>query len=883
LRPCDWPSLAAGPPARPCWPVARLLSGLALVALLLPRLAAAQSFEFRAPASVYDPATPAVMRDLASRIIPGYRNDNREQFLANMSALQLVAGSFEPAYSARLDLQRMRGGNSRRPPADPALVYDLYAHTKSLQAQYRLPFAQAFDLAFWETIPVFDNLDAYRVESWLQAPPSAYAQALQASFDRTRGHPRISQREALGLIWQYLAFEAYRSFGPIAPGLISLDEDRRYNIQEDVLIDTPGRGEVAALLVRPRSSSGLLTTLLQYRIAPGGHDEAIEAAAYGFASMVAFTPRVRAGRHGWELIPFEHEGDRARAVIAWIAKQPWSDAQIGMYGDGYSGFVAWAAAKRLPPQLKAIATSDAMAPGVDFPMDRGIGLNAAYCWLQRITAEREESAAAPDISAGLTPQAATDAGGAPATQADPGGTAAGGTAAGGTASGGTASGGTASGGTASGNAAPGAAAAGGAAASSAGPGATAASGGTAPGGAAAAVPAPAPGTADWCDALNAKWYASGKPFRDLPRLAHRPSEVFRRWLEHPAYDEYWRRLVPAPRELAHIDIPVLSLTGYYSPGEAGTLFYFLQHYQNDPHAAQTLLLGPYDRDELRQGRAQDAVLGLRTDPVADIDLRALELQWFSYLFLNDAKPALLSSRVNFEVMAANTWQHADTLDDLAKDRVRLYLAPEAGGGSGLLTPREPASHAAIHLTVNLARRQGGGELAPRSLMTASVPVENGFAFVSGPLPGGLEIAGRFSGRLRVRTNKRDLDLTVAMYELLPDGSYFHLFAPAEEFRASYLRDPGRRRLLTPGAAEWLDFTSARITAVRVESGARLVMVLRVSKLPNREINYGSGRAVSGESIAAARTPVKLSLLRGSYLNLPITEQSAPASRPVAGH
>ncbi|MDE2451656.1 MAG: hypothetical protein KGO22_21940 [Gammaproteobacteria bacterium] len=825
--------MAAGPPARPSWPVARLLSRLALFALLLPPLAAAQSFEFRAPASVYDPATPAVMRDLASRIIPGYRNDSREQFLANMSALQLVAGSFEPAYSARLDLQRLRGGDSRRPPADPALVYDLYAHTKSLQAQYRLPFAQAFDLAFWETIPVFDNLDAYRVESWLQAPPGAYAEALQASFDRARGHPRIGQGEALGIIWQYLAFDAYRNFGPIAPGLISLDEDRRYIIQDDVNIDVPHRGEVVALLVRPRSSSGLLTTLLQYRIAPGGHNDAIEAAAYGFASMVAFTPRVRTGRHSWQVLPFEGEGERADAVIGWIAKQPWSNSQVGMYGDGYSGFVAWSAVKRLPPQLKAIATSDAMAPGVDFPMDRGIGLNAAYCWLQRVEAERDASAAdtdsGTDSGAGSTPQAEPEARAVSTPQADPRGEAA------------------------SANSA------------------------------AAAAPNPSPGSAAWCDALNAKWYAAGKPFRDLPRLAHRPSEIFRRWLEHPAYDEYWRRLAPLPKELAHLDIPVLSLTGYYAAGEAGALFYFLQHYQQDPHANQTLLVGPYDRDEMRQGRAQDMVLGLRTDPTADIDLQALELQWFSYLFRNEAKPALLSDRVNFEVMGANAWQHTGALDDLAKARVRLYLAPESDGGAGLLTPRQPAGHAAIHLTVNMARRAGGGEPQPKDLMTASVPVENGFAFVSGPLPEGLQIAGRFSGRLRVQTNKRDLDLTVALYELLPDGSYFHLFAPAEEFRVSYLRDPSRRRLLAPGVAQWLDFTSARITAVRVESGARLVMVLRVSKLPDREINYGSGRAVSGESIAAAHAPVKLSLLRGSYLNLPITEEATAPPRPVAGH
>ena len=791
--------------------------GIVLSALLLPRLAVAQSLQFHAPSSVYAPSTPAVMRDLASRIIPVYRNDDREQYLANLSALQLVAGSFESAYSARLELQHLRAGSQGRPPADPALVYDLYVHAKSLQAQYRLPFSQAFDLAFWETIPIFDNLDAYRVESWLEAPPAAYAGALQASFDRLRGRTRISQSEALGLIGQYLAFDAYRSFGPIVRGLVSLDEDRRYIIRDDVVIDSPGGSAVPALLVRPRSSSGLLTTLLQYRIAPGGYDEAIETAAYGFASMVAFTPRIRTGPDTWKVIPFEDEGERARAVIGWIAKQPWSDAQVGMYGDGYSGFVAWAAAKRLPPELKAIATSDAMAPGINFPMDGGIGLNSAYCWLQRIETERDESAAA---GAPASPRASARA---PmrGTRSLPPGTAT----------------------------------------------------GTAP---------PAPGTRTWCRALNARWYASGKPFRDLPYLAHRPSAIFRHWLDHPAYDWYWRRLVPTPRELAHLDIPILSMTGYYTPGEGGTLFYFLQHYEHDSHADQILLAGPYDRTEMREGRAEEVVRGLRTDPAAVLDLRALELQWFSYLFLNDSKPALLSNRVNFEVMGANAWQHVDTLDHLAKDRARLYLASDPRGGSGLLTPREPASRTPIRLTVNLARRHGGGELAPRSLMTGSVPVENGLAFVSGPLPGGLEIAGRFSGRLLVWTNKRDVDLTVSLYELLPGGTYLHLFAPADEFRASYLRDPAHRQLLAPGRVQWLDITGRRITAVRVESGARLVMVLRISKRPDREINYGSGGAVSAEWISGGRVPVRLDLLRGSYLDLPITENSSASPGPVAG-
>ncbi|MGH8287876.1 MAG: CocE/NonD family hydrolase [Steroidobacteraceae bacterium] len=801
-----------------------------LLVSLLPRVAAAESLEFHAPASVYDTSTPAVMRDLASRIIPVYRNDNREQYLDNMSALQLAAGTFEPAYSARLELRQLRGGNLRRPAVVPALVYDLFAHTKSLQAQYRLPFSQAFDLAFWETIPIFDNLDAYRVETWLEAPASAYAATLQASFDRLRGHTRITQSAALGLIWQYLAFDAYDSFGPIAPGLISLDDDRRYIIQDDVTIDTRGRAKVLALLVRPRSSSGLLTTLLEYRIAPGGHEDAIEAAAYGFAGMVAFTPRVRVGRL-WRVIPFEAEGAHADEVIAWIAKQPWSDAQVGMYGDGYSGFVAWAAAKRLPPELKAIAASDAMAPGIDFPMDGGIALNSAYCWLEGVQSQRDESA--ETTSGGADTMApsrlANPVSMAVSAPPEPGG--------------------------------PGSA--------------------VTPG-QATRTASPPPGSRAWCHALDAKWYASGKPFRDLPRLAGRPSEIFDRWLAHPAYDEYWRRLVPTPREFANLDIPVLSISGYYSPGEAGALFYFSQHNRYDPQADQILLLGPYDRAQVRAGRVEDLVHGYRMDPAAVVDLRTLELRWFAYLFLNDDKPALLARGVNFEVMGANAWQHADALDALAKSTVRLYLAADPHAGSGKLTPREPAGHAAVRVMANLASRHDGGELPPQSLITGSVPVENGFAFVSGPLPGGLEVNGRISGRLLVGTNKRDLDLTVSLYELLPEGNYFHLFAPAEEFRASYLRDRARRQLLVPGRAQWLTFTGERITAVRIDSGARLVLVLRVSKRPDREINYGLGGAVSWESIAAGRVPVRLSLPRGSYIDLPIREEAQappPAAHP----
>ena len=94
-------------------------------------------------------------------------------------------------------------------------------------------------------------------------------------------------------------------------------------------------------------------------------------------------PRNRGPVHS--VVPYQHDGDDARAVIGWIAKQAWSDGRVGMYGDGYSGFTPWAAAKHMPPALKAIATSGPSAPGIDVPMGGGIFHNSAYRWSSYVT------------------------------------------------------------------------------------------------------------------------------------------------------------------------------------------------------------------------------------------------------------------------------------------------------------------------------------------------------------------------------------------------------------------------------------------------------------------------------------------------------------------
>src|SRR6185312_12898031 len=78
------------------------------VVMLWNSQARAQELDFHPPASAADPMTPAVMRDLAARILPVYQESDTDRYLTNLSALQLVAGNYQAAWDARKSLRERR-------------------------------------------------------------------------------------------------------------------------------------------------------------------------------------------------------------------------------------------------------------------------------------------------------------------------------------------------------------------------------------------------------------------------------------------------------------------------------------------------------------------------------------------------------------------------------------------------------------------------------------------------------------------------------------------------------------------------------------------------------------------------------------------------------
>jgi uncharacterized protein len=254
------------------------------------------------------------------------------------------------------------------------------------------------------------------------------------------------------------------------------------------------------------------------------------------------------------------------------------------------------------------------------------------------------------------------------------------------------------------------------------------------------------------------------------------------------------------------------------------------------------------------------IIGYNLDQAAMLDLRGIRLQWFDHVFRGALLPGVLSDRVNFEVMGANRWRHAHSLEAMADSRRKLYLDGDREGRRRLFGDT-PGKGAGSELHVDFSDRSDVGFQVPDS----GFDTRNALIFTTQPLTRPTEVDGLFRGHFDVVSNKRDFDIAVNFFEQKVDGSYFPLASYLG--RASFMGDRSRRHLLTPKTPATLDFGSQTVSAKLLPAGSRIVAVVAVPKQPDIEINYGTGGDVAEESIADAKEPLELTFKTGSYLEL----------------
>jgi uncharacterized protein len=141
--------------------------------------------------------------------------------------------------------------------------------------------------------------------------------------------------------------------------------------------------ELNATLYLPKTLDGsppktpVIFTLTPY-ISDTYHARGAYFASHGYAfALVDVRGR---GNSGGEFEPFANEPRDGHDVVEWLAKQPFCDGKVAMWGGSYAGFDQWATAKEFPPHLATIVPAAAAHPGLDYPSYNNIGVTYDMQW-----------------------------------------------------------------------------------------------------------------------------------------------------------------------------------------------------------------------------------------------------------------------------------------------------------------------------------------------------------------------------------------------------------------------------------------------------------------------------------------------------------------------
>jgi len=129
-----------------------------------------------------------------------------------------------------------------------------------------------------------------------------------------------------------------------------------------------GDGLPIALVRTPYGRAGVFGAVLGRPLAERGFQVLIQSTRGGFGSGGVFDP-------------LRQEREDGLATLDWVTKQPWSGDAIVLVGASYLGYVQWAVADHLPPQVKAMVpqvTESGLT--LEFLREDGLSLETPFGW-----------------------------------------------------------------------------------------------------------------------------------------------------------------------------------------------------------------------------------------------------------------------------------------------------------------------------------------------------------------------------------------------------------------------------------------------------------------------------------------------------------------------
>jgi|ADGO01.1.fsa_nt_gi Predicted acyl esterases len=171
------------------------------------------------------------------------------------------------------------------------------------------------------------------------------------------------------------------------------------------------------------------------------------------------------------------------------------------------------------------------------------------------------------------------------------------------------------------------------------------------------------------DARSVDWnkVLAHRPLDTADSLLEAPIPEYRDWLAHPTYDEYWQRAFLREEDFAGIDIPFMTVTGWFDEDMPGTLRYW-RATQQGGSSNGSLIIGPWNHMQTYLGgEPKLELLSFSEDAV--LDLQAERLAFFDRCL--KGKPGTPPPRVRAYLTGSNQWR---TFDQYPPGRCNVFLS-----------------------------------------------------------------------------------------------------------------------------------------------------------------------------------------------------------------
>src|SRR6185369_11294981 len=175
---------------------------------------------------------------LAKQVIAVYKEDDRGKYLDNLFRLQLIAGDYENALATIRSLRAVLRSSDPVWAHIAYIHYEIYAIAKLRERDHKLSFEAAFRVAFNETVHKLSDADAYRAAGTFSFGLDRARNDLEQTFATLKEKDHIEIGEAIDLVRKYQPYQVYQDVLPLIQPLLLEEENRRYELKNDVLIKT---------------------------------------------------------------------------------------------------------------------------------------------------------------------------------------------------------------------------------------------------------------------------------------------------------------------------------------------------------------------------------------------------------------------------------------------------------------------------------------------------------------------------------------------------------------------------------------------------------------------------------------------------------------------